>query len=216
MEILTNLNPNQKEAVMTTEGPLLILAGAGSGKTRVLTHRIAYLIYHKNISPWNILAVTFTNKAALEMKERINKLIPNKNLFYLGTFHSIAVKILRKEISALGYNLNFVIYDENDSSVLIKSILKELNLDSEKHSPSAILKVISHAKSNYQNYQDFKKSAFSYFQETSALIYQKYEEGLIKNQALDFDDLINKVILIFQKNPQILNKYQEKFKCKKP
>ena len=146
-ELLANMNPRQKEAVMHTEGPLLLMAGAGSGKTRVLTHRIAYLIEEKNVNPWNILAITFTNKAAREMKERVNQLLGSGGEdVWVSTFHSMCVRILRRDVDQIGYSRNFTIIDTSEQNTLMKRVLKELNIDPKKYDPRSILGAISNAK----------------------------------------------------------------------
>jgi len=211
------LNEKQKEAVLTTEGPVLILAGAGSGKTRTLVFRIGYLI-EKGIPPENILAITFTNKAANEMKERIEALLKNKkiSLGFCGTFHSFGAKVLRENFSFLKkYFLrdrNFVILDEDDSLGLIKKIVKEMDLSLEQFPPNLILNQITFAKTHLLDETDYQNSATSFFEKTIAKIYKKYEELLKKINAFDFDDLIFKVVQLFLKNPQILESYQERFK----
>lgn len=209
-----SLNPMQKNAVLTTEGPVLVLAGAGSGKTRVLTHRIAYLVEEKEVSPYNILAITFTNKAAKEMKERVGELLEdNYRDLWVSTFHSSCVRILRMEIDKLGYSKNFVIYDTTDQQVLMKECLKKLNLDDKMFQSRSVLNAIGRAKdqligpseyiSEYGN--DFRNQKISE-------LYRIYQDKLRSNNALDFDDLIMKTVQLFQTNPTILNYYQNKFK----
>lgn len=211
---LDTLNDRQKEAVLTTEGPLLVLAGAGSGKTRVLTYRIAYLIEEKGIKPENILAITFTNKAANEMKERIEKLIGGKaQNMWIGTFHSICVRILRRNIDRIGYSRNFVIFDTTDQKTLIKDCIKELNLNEEFYEPKAILSFISSQKDKLIDADTYMRDNYGDFRERNkALIYSLYQKKLKENNALDFDDLIFKTIDLFRKNPDVLNDYQERFK----
>lgn len=210
--ILKNLNPKQKEAAEIAKGPLLILAGPGSGKTRVLTHRIAYLI-QKGVKPQNILAVTFTNKAAEEMRQRVAKLLANlTTLPFIGTFHAFCLRILRKEIKALDYKTSFIIYDEADQLSLIKKLIKELQIDKEQFKPAVASSKISSLKNELIDWQGFKQSAENYFEETIAKIYQAYQEQLKKNNALDFDDLIMLTVRLFSDFPQILKKYQEKYK----
>lgn len=221
-DLLQNLNDRQKEAVLATDGPLLIVAGAGSGKTRVLTYRIAYLIKEKGISPWNILAVTFTNKAAYEMKERLVSLllggIPNAGKYFdpslptMGTFHAVCVQILRKNIHLLDFENRFVIYDDADQFALIKQVMRELNIDENKTNPKAIASHISFAKTELVTPQEYQKMAMGYFSQKVAQIYKPYQDKLKQNQALDFDDLIMKTVELFQKFPGILNQYQEKFR----
>lgn len=217
--ILENLNPEQKKAVQTTEGPVLIIAGAGSGKTRVLAHRIAYLIFEKKIWPNRILAVTFTNKAANEMKERVYRLLGYQNIEkfknlmpFLGTFHSICAKILRVEIKNLGYKSNFAILDEEDQKKAVKRAEENLRIDPKEYAPELILSQISANKSNLMTPKKYQSFVSSNFQEIVLIIWQEYEKILKANQALDFDDLINKTVEIFQKFPKVLAKYQEKFR----
>ncbi len=213
--MLEKLNEMQKEVVLQTEGPLLVLAGAGSGKTSALTTRIAYMIKEKNISPWNILAVTFTNKAANEMKSRILHLlgdIDESRAPNIGTFHAICVKILRKQIHQLGYDRNFVIYDIADQQLLIKRVVEDLLIDPKKFNPKAILNFISGAKNELIGPQEYSKFASNYFTEKVAKCYIHYQKELQKNNALDFDDIIMKTVELFQKYPHILDSYQELFK----
>jgi DNA helicase-2/ATP-dependent DNA helicase PcrA len=211
MDILKGLNPEQKKAVEHNQGPLLILAGAGSGKTRVLTHRIAHLIYEYDVSPYNILAVTFTNKAAGEMKERIENLIStDSKAIWMSTFHSICVRILRREINKLGYNTNFVIFDTSDQRTLIKNILKELNIDTKKFNPRAILGTISSAKNQLVSPKNYESN--NYFEEIVRQVYELYQKKLKGNNALDFDDLIMKTVELFEDYPLVLEHYQERFK----
>lgn len=208
-DLLQDLNPIQQQAVKATEGPVLILAGAGSGKTRVLTYKVAYLIKEKNIAPENILTVTFTNKSANEMKERIIRLIGKTNSQpTMGTFHSICSKILRKEGRALGLPINFSIYDEADAIDVVKEAMNNLNIASQKVSSSAIRHTISGAKNELISSLEYPQYARGFFQETVAKVYLEYQKILNSNQALDFDDLILKTIELFEKNPTILNKYQ--------
>ncbi|GAB6099999.1 DNA helicase PcrA [Halanaerocella petrolearia] len=210
MEILAGLNPEQKKAVEHKQGPLLILAGAGSGKTRVLTHRIAYLIHHYDVNPANILTVTFTNKAAEEMKNRAQKLLNrDRSLPWMGTFHSICVKILRREISRLGYDANFVIFDTTDQRSLIRDILKELDFDTKKYTDS-VLRAISSAKNELIAPGEYEKN--SYLDRVVARVYPVYQERLLENNALDFGDLIMKTVELFQEDKKTLDYYQEQFK----
>lgn len=209
MEIVKNLNEAQKEAVLTTEGPVLVVAGAGSGKTRLLVHRIAYLIEEKKISPRQILGVTFTNKAAEEMKERIKKLLGGDFRFqpWMGTFHHICVRILRTEIEKLGYKRNFVIYDDSDQRALVKKIMKEKEISAEQFNPRAMLSVISKAKGELMKVEDYI-SGGSYFERIVARVYENYQKNLKENNALDFDDLLQKTVELFQGFPETLEKYQ--------
>ncbi|EOD00301.1 UvrD-helicase domain-containing protein [Caldisalinibacter kiritimatiensis] len=214
MSYLEGLNGPQKEAVMTTEGPLLVLAGAGSGKTRVLTRRIAYLIDEKNVLPENILAITFTNKAADEMKERIGLLIENRvEDIWVGTFHSVCVRILRRDIDKIGYNRNFVIFDTSDQKTLIKDCIKEMNLSEKLYDPKAMLGFISSQKDILKDPDTYIKENEGDFRERQkGEIYKLYQKKLKGNNALDFDDLIVKTIELFIKNPDVLEFYQRKFR----
>lgn len=237
-EILQGLNEKQLEAVTHKDGPLLVLAGAGSGKTRALTHRIAYLIKSHNINPWNILALTFTNKAANEMKTRIEKLLRSnvetdflqafEGLFNIGeyeknnistteipaigTFHSICVRILRKIIHHIEYNNSFAIYDSSDQQVIVKRVMEYLKIDTKKLNPKAVISHISNAKNQLIGPKEFERLSLDYFSSRVAEIYPLYQAELKKNNALDFDDIIMKTVEIFSNFPEILNQYQEKFK----
>jgi len=210
---INNLNENQAEAVKTVDGPLLILAGAGSGKTKVLTTRIAYLIEEKNISPYNILAITFTNKAAKEMQSRIIKMVGEyaKNM-QVSTFHSFGLRILRENYDKLGYDRNFVIMDSDDSLTVVKKILKELNLDPKQYNPNAIRNRISSCKNEIMSPKDYEKLASSEFEKVVLEVYEKYEHKLKTNNSVDFDDLLILPIKLFRQNEEILDKYQEHFK----
>ena len=211
-ELLNGMNPRQKEAVLHTEGPLLLMAGAGSGKTRVLTHRIAYLIEEKEVNPWNILAITFTNKAAKEMKERVNAILEyGGEDVWVSTFHSMCVRILRRDVDFIGYNRNFTIIDSSEQLSLMKRILKELNIDPKKYDPRSILGSISQAKNNLQNPQEFAKLQGSYYEEIAAKCYVAYQKELQYNQCMDFDDLIMNTIRLFEEHPDSLTYYQNKF-----
>lgn len=208
-----NMNPNQKEAILTTEGPLMVIAGAGSGKTRVLTHRIAYLISEKNIYENNILAITFTNKAAKEMKERIYDLVgESAKYIWINTFHSMCVRILREHIELLGYNKNFTILDSGEQKSIVKTILKNLNYSDEEYDASAILKIISSSKNKHIKAKTMADNARFGFMKVVAEVYYEYDRYLKKNSVLDFDDLIIKVIELFEKHTEILEIYQNKFK----
>jgi len=219
-DLLNQLNDKQKEAVLQTEGPVLILAGAGSGKTRALTFRVAYLIQEKNILPRNILAVTFTNKAAGEMLMRIKQLLklPEEISFYatklpyVGTFHSIGAQILRKEIEVFGYNHNFVIYDDQDQLVLMKRTMKALEISPEEIKPQAILNAISKAKNQLIDEEDFEKQTGNFYEEQVARCYHYYANELKKLNALDFDDLIYLTVKLFQQYPKKLEYYQDIFR----
>ena len=209
---LKNLNDRQIEAVKSVNGPLLVLAGAGSGKTRVLTTRVAYLIDEIGINPYNILAITFTNKAALEMKNRVgNMLGEDVKRIQISTFHSFGVTILRDNCNLLGYKSNFTILDSDDSLTVIKKILKELNLDSKEYNPKAIRNRISGAKNQVLSPLEYKRYANTDFEEKVCLIYEKYEQKLSASNSVDFDDLLILPINLFRKNPDILKKYQERF-----
>ena len=209
---IESLNNRQKEAVLDIGGPMLVFAGAGSGKTRVLTYKIAYLIQNVGLPPANILAVTFTNKAAQEMKSRVHDLVDvDISGITIGTFHSIGAMILRKEIWNLGWDANFTIYDQSDSKGLIKSVIKNLNFDLKMYDPRAMLSYVSMAKNNMQNPDDMLSFATNINEEKKIQIYSEYNSSLKKNNALDFDDLLIKPISIFNNHPNILEKYQEKF-----
>ena len=211
---LSQLNMPQREAVECTEGPLLILAGAGSGKTRVLTTRIAYLIYEKRVAPWNILAITFTNKAAQEMRERIVALVgQDGEKVWASTFHSTCVRILRNEINYIGYDTSFVIYDDADQQTLIKMILKEQNLDEKKFPPRGVAARISNHKNELRTPEMAYREAMGDFaEEKHAEIYRMYQERLKQNNALDFDDLIMLTVQLFRDYPEVLERYQERFR----
>lgn len=213
MNLLDDLNPVQQSAVKAIEGPVLILAGAGSGKTRVLTYRVVYLIAEKHISPENILAITFTNKAANEMKERIIKLLNNPSAKpMMGTFHSLCARILRKDCKSIGLSVGFSIYDENDSLDAVKEAMVNLNIATQKTSPSAVLNTISSAKNELISDIEYPQFTRGYFQETVAKIYLEYQKILRKNQALDFDDLLLETIRLFHADPASLTKYQLQFR----
>ena len=208
-----HLNDRQKEAVFCTEGPLLILAGAGSGKTRVLMHRIAYLIEERHINPYQIMAITFTNKAAKEMRERVDKLVGlDAQYVWVMTFHSSCVRILRREIERLNYSNDFSIYDTDDQKTLIKKVCKELGIDTKQIKERNALSLISAAKNELIGYEEFRKNATGYMEKKVADIYEAYQKALHQNNALDFDDLIGKTVELFEKHPDILDKYQERFR----
>ncbi|PAE31893.1 DNA helicase PcrA [Bacillus velezensis] len=211
-QLLSGLNPVQQEAVKTTEGPLLLMAGAGSGKTRVLTHRIAYLMAEKHVAPWNILAITFTNKAAREMKERVESILgPGADEIWISTFHSMCVRILRRDIDRIGINRNFSILDTADQLSVIKGILKERNIDPKKFDPRSILGSISSAKNELIEPEEFAKTAGGYYDQVTSDVYTDYQKKLLKNQSLDFDDLIMTTIKLFERVPEVLEFYQRKF-----
>lgn len=211
-KLLSGLNKEQQEAVKTTEGPLLIMAGAGSGKTRVLTHRIAYLMVEKAVNPYNILAITFTNKAAREMKERVSQLMGGAaEEVWISTFHSMCVRILRRDIDRIGFNRNFTILDTTDQQSVIKGILKDKNLDPKKFDPRSILGTISSLKNELIDPESYSKQAGSYYERIVSEVYEEYQKRLRKNQSLDFDDLIMTTIHLFQRVPDVLEYYQRKF-----
>ena len=213
-ELLKELNPRQKEAVMETEGPCLVIAGAGSGKTKVLTYKISYLMKEKGVKPWNILAITFTNKAANEMKERINALVGDAiNDIWLGTFHSICVRILRKFIDRIGYEQSFAIFDTTDQKTLIKNCMKELNIDPKLFTDRSILSEISNAKNDMLTPEKYEEIANGdYRKEVTSKVYYLYQKKLRENNAIDFDDIINFTINILTDNADVLDYYSNKFK----
>ena len=208
-DLLEALNPVQRKAVQHTEGPLLILSGAGSGKTRVITHRIAYLIQHHRVSPYNILAVTFTNKAAEEMRTRLENLIGQSQL-WVATFHSTCAQILRRDIHHLGYDRSFTIYDTSDQQTLIKELIKTLQLS--LNNPGPVIGEISRAKSDFVSPEDYTKRAVGFFEQSVAQVYPMYQDFLRTNNALDFDDLIKLTVELFEANPNVLEYYQDKFR----
>lgn len=212
--IYSTLNPPQQEAVYHTEGPLLILAGAGSGKTRVLTHRIAYLIDEKGVNPWNILAITFTNKAASEMRERVDKIVGfGSESIWVSTFHSTCVRILRRHIDRLGFDTRFAIYDTEDQKTLMKEICRKLNIDTKIYKERSLLAQISHAKDELITPDEIELNAGGDFNKKKvAAVYREYQASLRKNNALDFDDLIVKTVELFQNCGDVLENYQERFK----
>ena len=214
MSIYDTLNAEQREAVFHTEGPLLILAGAGSGKTRVLTHRIAYLIEEKGINPWNILAITFTNKAAGEMRERVDDIVGfGSESIWVSTFHSTCVRILRRHIDRLGYDNNFTIYDSDDQKTLMKDVCKLLQIDTKTYRERTILSAISSAKDEMVTPEEYELNAYGDFSKKKiAEAYKEYERQLKANNALDFDDLLVKTVQLFQTQPEILEYYQDRFR----
>ncbi|HIY00343.1 MAG TPA: DNA helicase PcrA [Candidatus Blautia faecipullorum] len=214
MSIYETLNDMQREAVYHTEGPLLILAGAGSGKTRVLTHRIAYLIAEKGVRPWNILAITFTNKAAQEMRERVDQIVgSDAGSVWVSTFHSTCVRILRRHIDRLGYDNNFTIYDTDDQKTLMKDVCRRLNVDTKQYKERALLAAISHAKDELVTPDEMELNAGGDFRgKKVAEIYREYQASLRRNNALDFDDLIVKTVELFQHCGEVLESYQERFR----
>ena len=212
MELVQNMNENQLKAILKTQGAVMVIAGAGSGKTRVLTNRIAYLIAEKNVLESNILAITFTNKAAKEMKERIYSLAGETSKYiWINTFHSMCVRILRQHIDLLGYNKNFTILDTSEQKSIIKNIVKELNLSEDSYQPNNILKIISNSKNSMISVNEMKAQARFGFMKNVAEIYEYYQKYLKKNSVLDFDDLMLKTIVLFEKHPEVLAIYQNKF-----
>ena len=214
MSIYDTLNEQQREAVYCTDGPLLILAGAGSGKTRVLTHRIAYLIEEKGVNPWNILAITFTNKAAGEMRERVDNLVGfGSESIWVSTFHSTCVRILRRHIDRLGYDTNFTIYDTDDQKTLMKDVCKQVQIDTKVYKERNLLAAISAAKNEMISAQEYALNAQGDFgKEKIAKVYQEYEKQMHANNALDFDDLLVKTVQLFETQPDVLENYQERFR----
>ncbi len=212
-KILDGLNPQQKEAVQITEGPVLILAGAGSGKTRVLTQRIAYLIQEKHVAPWSILAITFTNKAAREMRDRVARIVSQgADDIWISTFHSLCVRILRRDIDRLGISRSFSILDAGDQQNVIKQCLKELNLDPKKYEPRSVLAAISGAKNELAGPKEYEKRVGDPYTRAVAQVYELYQKKLKRNQSLDFDDLIMTTVKLFQQEPEVLEFYQKKFR----
>ncbi|MBQ4559063.1 MAG: DNA helicase PcrA [Tyzzerella sp.] len=214
MSIYDMLNKEQREAVFHTEGPLLILAGAGSGKTRVLTHRIAYLIDEKGVNPWNILAITFTNKAAGEMRERVDHIVGfGSESIWVSTFHSTCVRILRRHIERLGYSTNFTIYDADDQKTLMKDVCKQLQIDTKIYKERSLLAAISSAKDEMISPDEYElQAAGDYHKQKIAKVYREYEKQLRSNNALDFDDLLVKTVQLLQTQPDVLEYYQDRFR----
>lgn len=211
--ILQGLNPQQVQAVKTTEGPLLVIAGAGSGKTSVLTRRIAYLVEEKRVAPWNILAITFTNKAAKEMKEREVKLLGDQaESIWMSTFHALCVRILRRDGHLIGYDRDFSIADPSEQVTLVKRILRQLDLDPKQYLPRNILSQISNAKNRLQTPKQYEESAVGPFEKVVADVYKKYQSSLERDQILDFDDLIMQTLSLFEASPDTLAYYQQKFR----
>lgn len=214
MSIYDTLNKEQKEAVLHTEGPLLLLAGAGSGKTRVLTHRVAYLIDELGVNPWNILAITFTNKAAQEMRERVDQIAGfGADQVWVATFHATCMRILRRHIDRLGYDTNFTIYDTDDQKTVIKQVCKRLNIDTKMYKERTLLSEISSAKDELVDVREFEvKSVGDYRKSVTAKVYREYQDTLKKSNALDFDDIIVKTVELFKSCPEVLYNYQERFR----
>jgi len=212
-DAMQGLNPQQREAVLATDGPLLLLAGAGSGKTRVLTQRIAYLLREKNVAPWSILAITFTNKAAREMKDRISAIAgPDAEDIWISTFHSMCVRILRRDIDRIGYNRNFTILDSSDQVSVIKQCQKEMNIDPKKYDPRAVLGLISSAKNELKTPEQYGGMVAGPVEQIAQQVYSLYQKKLKSNNSLDFDDLIMKTIQLFEEVPEVLEFYQKKFR----
>lgn len=212
-QLINGMNDKQAEAVQTTEGPLLIMAGAGSGKTRVLTHRIAHLVQDLNVFPWRILAITFTNKAAKEMRERIGNLLSEDVArdIWVSTFHALAARILRRDGESIGLSRNFTIIDTSAQRTLMKRVINDLNLDTNQYDPRAILGMISNAKNDMLRPRDYAKQADNGYQETVAEVYIAYQNELKRSQSVDFDDLIMLTIDLFQTAPEVLERYQKQF-----
>ena len=212
MDILAELNPAQREAVETIEGPVLILAGPGSGKTRVITHRIAYLIRVCGVSPFRIIAVTFTNKAAREMEERLQQLVgASVRDLTLGTFHAICARILRRDGKAMGVDSHFVIYDRDDQVSLVKRAIQEAGFDPKQYTPAAIVSAISAGKSRLLTPRECLQQSRSYFEEVAGRVYERYEQLMAESNALDFDDLIMKAVQLFRTSPEVLSRYQSRY-----
>lgn len=213
-ELIEGLNDKQKEAVLATDGPCLVIAGAGSGKTKVLTHKIAYLMAEKHVKPWNILAITFTNKAANEMKQRVEAIVGEAARdMWIGTFHSICVRILRKSIDRIGFDHSFLIFDTSDQKTLIKECMKTLKIDDKLFTDRSVLAEISNGKNEMLEPAAYKtKYAGDFRKETIGEIYELYQKRLRENNAVDFDDIINFTIKILTENPDVLEYYADKFR----
>ena len=211
-ELITGLNEKQRHAVKCTEGPLLILAGAGSGKTRVITHRIAHLIQEKLAAPWEILALTFTNKAAEELRGRIAELVGSVPGMWASTFHAASARILREHADRLGYTSSFVIYDSADQLTVVKNIMKAIDLDDSRFKPRAVLSAISRAKNEMMDVDSYDEAADNFYSRTVAKIFRSYHERLRLNNALDFDDMLLLVVKLFREHPDVLKAYQDKFR----
>jgi DNA helicase-2/ATP-dependent DNA helicase PcrA len=211
--ILQGLNPQQVEAVKTTEGPLLVIAGAGSGKTSVLTRRIAYLVEEKRVAPWNILAITFTNKAAAEMREReLGLLGEDARSIWMSTFHALCVRVLRRDGDQIGYDRNFSIADPSEQLTLVKRILRQLDLDPKLYVPRNVLSQISNAKNSLLKPKQYAEIARGPFEKVVADVYKQYQASLERDQIMDFDDLIMQTLELFKSNPETLRYYQNKFR----
>ena len=214
MSIYDTLNEQQKSGVFTTEGPVLLLAGAGSGKTRVLVHRMAYLIDEMGVNPWNILAITFTNKAAGEMRERVDQMVGfGASQIWVSTFHSTCVRILRRYIDKIGFDTNFTIYDTDDQKSVVKDICKRFNIDTKQLKERTLMGIISSAKDELIGPAEYELNTMGDFTKKKiAMVYKEYQTVLKKNNALDFDDLIVKTVELFKACPEVLNSYQERFR----
>jgi DNA helicase-2/ATP-dependent DNA helicase PcrA len=210
--ILHGLNEQQREVVVYGSGPLLVFAGAGSGKTRVLTHRIAYLVKEVGVPPFNILAVTFTNKAANEMKERMQRLVGMNRDLWVGTFHAMCARLLRREGELIGVKPDFVVFDDSDQMTLMKDVLRDLQLNPEQFIPARLLREISNAKNELIQPRDYHNwRGGGYYDEIAARVYTTYQQRLQDNGACDFDDLITHVVWLFEKHPEALERYQDRF-----
>ena len=215
VDLLAGLNQPQREAVTTTEGPLLVFAGPGSGKTRVITHRMAWLVRERDVLPWNVLAVTFTNKAAAEMKERLEKLIGSSARdVAVGTFHAICARILRRDVERSDFGLTryFVIYDDDDQIALVKRILLDMQFDPKQFNPRMVHSIISRAKNELLSPAEFAKSVNRYPEEIAARVFARYDDELRSNNAVDFDDLILLTWRLWEQNPDILSDYQRRYR----
>ena len=210
---LDGLNPAQHQAVMCTKGPLLVLAGAGSGKTRVLTYRIAHMIADEGVRPWQVLAITFTNKAAAEMRERLGRLLPGGTRgMWVCTFHAMCVRILREDGELLGYRPNFSIYDDDDSRRLVKAIMSELDIDAKQAPLNSIRALISSAKNALVGPDEMEANASSPQQRAAARVYHTLQRRLVRANAMDFDDLLVNAYELLSKHPEVLERYQERFR----
>src|SRR5918911_4180684 len=213
-DLLKNLNEAQQKAVQAVDGPVLVLAGPGSGKTRILTHRIAYLIEAHSVDPYNILAVTFTNKAAREMQERLDRLVGEgrAGTLTVGTFHRVCSRFLRRDIVHLGRERDFAIYDSDDQNRLMKRVLKDLDLDEKKYAPRAIHASISSAKNELVDADEYGRLGHSYYDEIVTRCFKRYQQLLKESNALDFDDLLVETVRLFDQHPQVIEKYQERYR----
>ncbi|MBQ9005010.1 MAG: UvrD-helicase domain-containing protein, partial [Atopobiaceae bacterium] len=209
---LASLNPAQREAAECTQGPLLVLAGAGSGKTRVLTYRIAHMIGDEGVRPWQILAITFTNKAAAEMRERLSKLVPSTRGMWVCTFHAMCVRILRDDAELLGYRPNFSIYDDDDSRRLVRDIMSDLDIDPKQYPLNSIRAIISNAKNALISAEEMEAQAEGPAYQKAARVYRELQRRLARANAMDFDDLLTKAYELLSKHPEVLDRYQERFR----